>query len=501
MQRCLAGAPVAAAAAAAAAAAQQCRSARAAAASSRPPARCAHVPHTPPPPCRTRRRRGGALRAAPPDADSPPLIRRSSGGSEGAPSTSNADPADADAAAAAAADTALGRTLLIAVAAAYGSMTVSLRYVFLLPGPPVRMRIGATQRACTRCGRLFDPRLALLPFCAQTASVLSAARGLIAAACFAPLLWSSRAEAAAAPPAFWRAVGELTLYNCAFQGLLNVAVLYTDATRASFFFQGAIVFTPLLAAASGATVAPATWGGAAAAAAGVALLAADGGGGGSAAAAATAAAAAASSGLGGLAVGDVAALGAALTYSLYVYRMSEFGARGLSTDLTQALKCALLAGLYTAWAGTDLLRALTAAGGGAGAVADAAAAAAESASHIVAPTSLGAAAASLWPGVACASAWGALAYSAVIPGALADVLQARGQAKVPAAEAQVLLAAEPLWTALFGTLLLQERMTPVGWAGAGLVVAALGVASGAAGELAAKAGGALRRAAGGTDEE
>ncbi len=44
-------------------------------------------------------------------------------------------------------------------------------------------------------------------------------------------------------------------------------------------------------------------------------------------------------------------------------------------------------------------------------------------------------------------------------------------------------------------------MTPVGWAGAGLVVAALGVASGAAGELAAKAGGALRRAAGGTDDE
>ncbi len=39
-----------------------------------------------------------------------------------------------------AADAALGRALLVAVAAAYGSMTVSLRYVFLLPGPPVRIR-------------------------------------------------------------------------------------------------------------------------------------------------------------------------------------------------------------------------------------------------------------------------------------------------------------------------------------------------------------------------
>jgi drug/metabolite transporter (DMT)-like permease len=324
--------------------------------------------------------------------------------------------------------------------------------------------------------------------------VLSAARGLIAAACLAPLLWSSRAEAAAAPPAFWRAAAELTLYNFAFQGLLNLAVLHTDATRAAFFFQGAIVFTPLLAAASGAVVAPATWFGAVGAAAGVALLAADGlGSGGSGAAAAAAAAAAA--GAGGLAVGDVAALGAALTYSLYVYRMSEFGARGLSTDLTQAIKCVLLAGLYAAWAGSDLLRAslaLSAAGGAAGGAGGGAGGSF---------ASLGAAASSLWPGVACASAWGALAYSAIIPGALADVMQARGQAKVPAAEAQVLLSAEPLWTALFGAALLGERMTPVGWAGAALVLGALGVASGAAGELAFKAEDALRRAAGAQDDD
>jgi drug/metabolite transporter (DMT)-like permease len=166
--------------------------------------------------------------------------------------------------------------------------------------------------------------------------------------------------------------------------------------------------------------------------------------------------------------------------------MSDFGARGLSTDLTQALKCVLLAAGYCAWAGVDLLRAAGAAGaGGAGA------------------GGLAAAAAALWPGAACAAAWAALTYSAVIPGALADVLQARGQARVPAAEAQVLLAAEPLWTALLGAALLGERMSTTGWAGAALVVAALGIASGPAAELAAWAAAALRRArrgGGGADD-
>ena len=36
------------------------------------------------------------------------------------------------------AEEALGRAMLLGVAAAYGSLTVACRYVFLLPGPPVR---------------------------------------------------------------------------------------------------------------------------------------------------------------------------------------------------------------------------------------------------------------------------------------------------------------------------------------------------------------------------
>lgn len=314
----------------------------------------------------------------------------------------------------AAASLALGRTQLVLVAAAFGSLTVALRFVFLTPDPP-------------------------------SASVLSAVRGLIAAMCFAPLLATSRQEALSAPPAFWRAVRDLTFLNFSFQALLNLAVLHTDATRASFIFQGAVVFTPLLASASGQPVAPRTWAGAGLAAVGVALLALDGAAGGALAAGSS------------LNVGDGLSLAAAALYSVYILRMSALGAQGLSTDLTQALKCACMGLLYLLW----FLRDLSQAGTG---------------------VSLQGAAA-LWPGWTSAVAWAALAYSAVVPGALADVMQARGQSRVGAAEAQVLLSAEPLWTALLSVCLLGETLSPTGWLGGATIMAALAVSSGAIGAL------------------
>ena len=292
--------------------------------------------------------------------------------------------------------------------------------------------------------------------------MLSAARGGLAALCFVPFLASQASAAAAAPRAFWLAAAELTAYNCLFQGLLNVAVLDTDATRAAFLFQAAVVFTPAIAAARGREVAPATWAGAACAACGAALLAADGMGGGDVATAV---------GI-GLSGGDAAALGAALAYSVYVYRLSELGAQGAASDLTQALKCVLQAGAYAAWAAADVALLQQSSG--------------------PEMTSFTEAAQQLWPGVASGAAWAALAYSALVPGALADVLQARAQARVSAAEASVLLAAEPLWTALLGAACLGERMGARGWAGGALLLASLGLTSGAASDAAAAAIAALR---------
>lgn len=294
--------------------------------------------------------------------------------------------------------------------------------------------------------------------------MLSAARGGLAALCFVPFLFSQASAAAAAPRTFWLAAAELTAYNCLFQGLLNVAVLDSDATRAAFLFQAAVVFTPAIAAARGREVAPATWAGAACAACGAALLAADG---------MTSGDVASAVGI-GLSGGDAAALGAALAYSVYVYRLSELGAAGAASDLTQALKCVLQAGAYAAWAAADVALLQQSSIGG---------------PELLSFTE---AAQQLWPGVASGAAWAALAYSALVPGALADVLQARAQARVSAAEASVLLAAEPLWTALLGAACLGERMGARGWAGGALLLASLGLTSGAATDAAAAAIAALR---------
>jgi drug/metabolite transporter (DMT)-like permease len=157
-----------------------------------------------------------------------------------------------------------------------------------------------------------------------------------------------------------------------------------------------------------------------------------------------------------------------------VYRLSELGAAGAASDLTQALKCVLQAGAYAAWAAADVALLQQSSIGG---------------PELLSFTE---AALQLWPGVASGAAWAALAYSALVPGALADVLQARAQARVSAAEASVLLAAEPLWTALLGAACLGERMGARGWAGGALLLASLGLTSGAATDAAAAAIAALR---------
>ena len=215
--------------------------------------------------------------------------------------------------------------------------------------------------------------------------------------------------------------------------------------RVSFIAQTAIVLTPVISALRGNKIPKTTWLACFVALVGVGLLAGDT----STAAAAAVTVAPAAFRITG---GDALALGGAATSSLYIYRISEFGKQGLSTDLTQAVKVILLGFLYTFWAVADGARIV--AGGG---------------------TWL-----QLWPGYTSVLAWAVLLYSAVVPGAVADVLQARGQAKVDAAEAQVLLGAEPLWTAVLGMVFLRERLGPQGWTGAGLIISAVLLAGGVA---------------------
>lgn len=308
-----------------------------------------------------------------------------------------------------------GRAYLIFVAAAYGSLSVAFKYVYSLPGPP-------------------------------SAGVIGAVRGVFAALCFIPMILKERrrgdgavSDADADPlgdsNVFWKAAGELALWNLIAQGACNVALLFTDATRVSFLTQASIAFTPVIVSITGDRVAPVTWVGCALAIAGVVLLGFDGGG-----------SVAADAAAGGLNVGDIIALVGAASYSLYIFRISSFAKIGLPGNLTQAWKTVILSVLYLGWAAADLVR------------------------HLQAP----AAVAAPWAGWTNPMAWAVLIFTAVVPGYLADVFQAKGQESVSPSESQVLLAGEPLFAAVMGAFLLGESLGAYGYVGgAGLVVGAI----------------------------
>ena len=314
-----------------------------------------------------------------------------------------------------------GRGLLIFVAAAYGSLSVAFKYVYGMPGPP-------------------------------SAGVIGAVRGVFAALCFVPMILRESKDAEARAKAdperalasksdgssgvFWRAAGELALWNLVAQGACNVALLFTDATRVSFLTQASIAFTPVLVSLSGDRVGAVTWAGCLLAIAGVVLLGLDGGE-VAAGAAATAA---------GLNFGDVIALIGAASYSLYIFRIGVFAKKGLPGNLTQAWKTVVLSVLYLGWAAADCF------------------------AYVANPAGV----AAPWAGWQNPAAWAVLIFTAVVPGYFADVCQAKGQESVDASESQVLLAGEPLFAAVMGAVLLGESLGTFGYVGgAGLVAGAI----------------------------
>jgi drug/metabolite transporter (DMT)-like permease len=80
--------------------------------------------------------------------------------------------------------------------------------------------------------------------------------------------------------------------------------------------------------------------------------------------------------------------------------------------------------------------------------------------------------AGLWLGWQNLAAWALLLYSAIGPGALADVLQQKGQKEVSASEANVILCSEPIFTAILAFLIAGETTTATENAGGALVVLA-----------------------------
>lgn len=74
---------------------------------------------------------------------------------------------------------------------------------------------------------------------------------------------------------------------------------------------------------------------------------------------------------------------------------------------------------------------------------------------------------------ALADGWVEIAYAGLMSTAIAYTLQAVAQQYVPAANAAIILSAESLFAALGGALLLGERLTPIGYAGAMLIFCAI----------------------------
>jgi drug/metabolite transporter (DMT)-like permease len=319
-----------------------------------------------------------------------------------------------------------GRGLLCVVALLYGTLNVSLRLVYQLPEPP-------------------------------SAAALSATRGWLASFCFLPLLAAAkknsnkrddidgattrttsdddeliiRSPSTSSPTTtsigssalMWAGL-ELAVWNFLAQGLLTVGLVSTGSARASFLTQTSVVLTPMIALLAGQAVPSRVWKGCGIALVGLTLL----------------------SGGGGLALafssGDLMVLGGALSWSLYLFRLSQIGSNFDEIHL-QSVKTFVLAILYSVW--------FFLSGG-------------MSSSSVMGWTTH-------------LVAWGALWYSALGPGMLADVLQQQGQKHVSASEANVILSMEPVFAALCATLLLGEVTTLPETLGGGLILMAAVVAT------------------------
>jgi drug/metabolite transporter (DMT)-like permease len=72
-----------------------------------------------------------------------------------------------------------------------------------------------------------------------------------------------------------------------------------------------------------------------------------------------------------------------------------------------------------------------------------------------------------------ATVWSALIVTSLVASALGFFVQSFAQQHAPPARTALILASEPAFAGLFGWLLNDERLTAVGWLGAGLIMAAI----------------------------
>lgn len=319
-----------------------------------------------------------------------------------------------------------GRATLLLVAFLYGTLNVALRAIYASDGAPA-------------------------------ASVLSLVRQCLSVLTFIPIIvsvnrnkkekegddslgnyfedsddkkWSQDSSTGVAEDyeskkrPMWLSAAELAFWNFGAQGLVNAGLLYSPAARASFLTQTSVVLTPLISAVAGETIHSSVWGGCALALVGLFLISTssvdnsavidtivDSG----------------MSATSSFNQGDAMILLGALSWSFYIFRTSQIAKKYSELDL-QFTKTVFLAVMYGGW---FLLTAASALKSG--------------------ETLLG-----LWSGFQSIPVWILLAYSAVGPGAIADLLQQQGQKEVTASESNIILCTESIFAAVCAFTLLGE---------------------------------------------
>jgi drug/metabolite transporter (DMT)-like permease len=71
------------------------------------------------------------------------------------------------------------------------------------------------------------------------------------------------------------------------------------------------------------------------------------------------------------------------------------------------------------------------------------------------------------------AAAGPLAYTGIVSVGIGFTAQVVGQRSAPAADAAIIMSAETMFAALFGALMMGDRLTPAGWAGCTLILACI----------------------------
>lgn len=271
-----------------------------------------------------------------------------------------------------------------------------------------------------------------------------------------------------------RAGAELGFLNAAGTAFQAFGLERTSATRAGFLLSTINVLVPLGAALTGQKVKPAVFLGVGLACVGVFVSETSGleplfslcvfAHGESLAGASVVAAASASDLRVESAVdafdfgaGDACCLAAAALYSAFTVRLGTYAARLNAAELSAAKALAMTA-LCVAWWGLERVCL----------GADAAGSAPASVSILWSSAS----AAGGLGGASAVAVWGAVAYSALAPGALANVLQTRGQSAVPAAEAQLIFATTPVFNAAVAAAALGETATTNTLVGGAVILAA-----------------------------